>query len=76
MMKHKEIALNKLRGMGDEVLEEILQERVPSLQIPSRGTGNIIYNEDKRYFELGDRTGTRSLGNVKQIKKMAQMMCV
>ena len=46
MMKHKEIALNKLRGMGDEVLEEILQERVPSLQIPSRGTGNIIYNED------------------------------
>ncbi len=76
MMKHKEIALNKLRGMGDEVLEEILQERVPSLQIPSRGTGNIIYNEDKRYFELGDRTGTRSLGNVKQIKKLAQMMCV
>ena len=76
MMKHKEIALNKLRGMGDEVLEKILQEEVPSLKIPSRGTGNIIYNQDKRYFELGERKGTRSLGNVKQIKKMAQMMCV
>lgn len=76
MMKHKEIALNKLRGMGDEVLEKILQEEVPSLKIPSRGTGNIIYNQDKRYFELGERKGSRSLGNVKQIKKMAQMMCV
>ncbi|MCD7781208.1 MAG: DNA topoisomerase IV subunit A [Methanosphaera sp.] len=75
-MKHKEIALNKLRGMGDEVLESVLQEEVPSIQIPSRGTSNIIYNPDKKYFELGDRKGTRSLGNVKQIKKMAQMMCV
>ena len=76
MMKHKELALEKLRGMGNEVLDTVLKEEVPSIKIPSRGTGNIIYNQDKRYFELGDRTGTRSLGNVKQIKKMAQMMCV
>lgn len=76
MMKHKEEALAKLRGMGDEVLESVLHENVPNIKIPSRGTGNIIYNPDKRYFELGDRKGTRSLGNVKQIKKMAQMMCV
>ena len=69
MMQHKEYALNRLRGMGDEVLEKILVEEVPSLKIPSRGTGNIIYNEEKRYFELVDRKGTRSLGNVKQIKK-------
>ena len=69
MMKHKEHALNSLKGMGDEVLEKILLEQVPSLKIPSRGTGNIIYNEEKRYFELGDRKGTRSLGNFKQIKK-------
>ena len=26
MMKHKEHALNRLRGMGDEVLEKILEE--------------------------------------------------
>ena len=42
MMKHKEHALNSLKGMGDEVLEKILLEQVPSLKIPSRGTGNII----------------------------------
>lgn len=76
MIDRKQLALNKLRGLGDEVLEPLLQEEVPNIKIPSRGTGNIIYNEDKRYFELGERKGTRSLGNVKQIKKMAQMMCV
>ena len=37
-MQHKEYALNRLRGMGDEVLEKILEEEVPSLKIPSRGT--------------------------------------
>jgi DNA topoisomerase-6 subunit A len=76
MIDRKELALNKLKGLGDEVLESLLEEEVPSIKVPSRGTGNIIFNEDKRYYELGERYGTRSLGNVKQIKKMAQMMCV
>ena len=47
MIDRKQLALNKLRGLGDEVLEPLLQEEVPNIKIPSRGTGNIIYNEEK-----------------------------
>ena len=47
---------------------------VPSIKVPSRGTSNIVYDDDKRYYVLGDRYGQRSLGNVKQIKKIAQMV--
>ncbi|MDO5851984.1 MAG: DNA topoisomerase IV subunit A [Methanobacteriaceae archaeon] len=75
-MSRKEYALQQLKGLGNDVLGQLVKEEVPNIKVPSRGTGNIIFNEDKRYYELGERYGTRSLGNVKQIKKMAQMMYV
>ena len=71
---HKEIrreyTFNKLKGLGQEIIEEIEKNKVPSLKVPSRGTGNIVYDDAKRYYVLGDRYGKRSLGNVKQIRKL------
>ena len=74
--ERKQYTLNKLTGLGQEIIEDIEQNKVPSLKIPSRGTGNIVYDEAKRYYVLGDRYGRRSLGNVKQIRKMGQMVYV
>ena len=72
----KEYTYNKLKGMGQELIEKIEQNQVPSIRVPSRGTGNIIYDDAKRYYVLGDRYGKRSLGNVKQIRKLGQMVYV
>lgn len=74
--ERKEIAINKLKSLGERIIEEVHQNNVPALKVPSRGTSNIIYDEDKRYYVLGDRYGQRSLGNVKQVPKMAQMVYV
>ena len=74
--KTKEITLNQLKGLGQEIIEDIEKNKVPSIKIPSRGTGNIVYDEAKRYYVLGDRFGRRSLGNVKQIRKLGQMVYV
>ena len=72
----KEYTLNKLTGLGQEIIEKIEEKKVPSIRVPSRGTGNIKYDEAKRYYVLGDRYGKRSLGNVKQIRKLGQMVYV
>ena len=72
----KEYTYNKLKGLGQEIIEDIENSKVPSLKIPSRGTGNIVYDDAKRYYVLGDRYGRRSLGNVKQIRKLGQMVYV
>ena len=66
----KEYTFNKLKGLGKDIIEDIEKNKVPSVRVPSRGTGNIVYDEAKRYYVLGDRYGKRSLGNVKQIRKM------
>ncbi|HMK54143.1 MAG TPA: DNA topoisomerase IV subunit A [Methanobacteriaceae archaeon] len=72
----KNIAVNKLKSLGDMILEDVEKNQVPSIRVPSRGTSNIVYDNDKRYYVLGDRYGRRSLGNVKQIKKLAQMVYI
>ena len=72
----KEYTFNKLKGLGQEIIEEIEKQKVPSVKVPSRGTSNIVYDEAKRYYVLGDRYGRRSLGNVKQIRKLGQMVYV
>ena len=66
----KEYTYNKLKGLGQEIIEEIEKKKVPSVKVPSRGTTNIVYDDAKRYYVLGDKYGRRSLGNVKQIRKL------
>lgn len=74
MTTRKEITINKLKGLGQTIVEDVAQNKVPSIKVPSRGTSNIVYDENKRHYVLGDRFGNRSLGNVKQIKKIGQMV--
>jgi DNA topoisomerase-6 subunit A len=74
MMTRKEITINKLKSLGETIIEDVAQNKVPAVKVPSRGTSNIVYDENKRHYVLGDRYGQRSLGNVKQIKKIGQMV--
>ncbi len=73
-MNKKEIATNKLKSLGTSIIEDVTKNKVPNIQVPSRGTSNIVFDEQKRHYVLGDRYGKRSLGNVKQIKKIGQMV--
>ena len=73
-LNRRDLAVNKLQSLGDKIIEDVNAMNVPSIQVPSRGTSNIVYDDEKRYYVLGDRFGQRSLGNVKQIKKIGQMV--
>jgi DNA topoisomerase-6 subunit A len=73
-LNRKELAVNKLQSLGEKIIEDVNLMNVPAIRVPSRGTSNIVYDDLKRYYVLGDRYGQRSLGNVKQIKKIGQMV--
>ncbi|MCL2116350.1 MAG: DNA topoisomerase IV subunit A [Methanobrevibacter sp.] len=75
-LNKKEITYNKLKGLGQDIIDDVIKNNIPTFKVPSRGTSNIVYDEAKRYYVLGDRYGKRSLGNVKQIKKIGQMVYV
>lgn len=73
-LSRKEITVNKLKGLGQEIINDVAENKIPVMTVPSRGTSNILYDEQKRHYVLGNRTGKRSLGNVKQVKKIGQMV--
>ncbi|MGC8816548.1 MAG: DNA topoisomerase IV subunit A [Candidatus Hadarchaeum sp.] len=73
--KHRKKALQALAELGRKIVEDIRSAQPPKLKIPSRSTANIIYDRKNRYFVLGPRYGIRSAGSMKQVKKVAQLLC-
>ena len=74
--KRQKKADEQLATFGTEIVDDIVAVRPPRLRVPSRSTSNIFYDKKNRYFVLGDKHGIRSAANVKQVKKIAQTLCV
>ncbi len=74
--KRQKKAEKSLMTFGAEVIKDISEVRPPRLKVPSRSTSNIFYDEKNRYFVLGNKYGIRSAANIKQVKKIAQTICV
>jgi len=74
--KRQKKADEQLAAFGAEIVKDIVDVRPPRLRVPSRSTSNIFYDKKNRYFVLGDKHGIRSAANVKQVKKIAQTLCV
>lgn len=68
-------AEEKLTRLGREMVEDIQRERPPKLKIPSRSISNIIYDENHRIYVLGPQYSVRSAASMKQVKKLAQLLC-
>ncbi len=73
--KGKEIK-KKLENIGEEVLKDVKKNKVPKLQIPARVTKNIVFDPKYLCYVLGDKTLTRSAGNIRHVKSLAQMLKV
>lgn len=76
-MKNRKVkTLKKLKNLGKRIITDIQNKKIPKIKVPSRSTSNIIYDDNKRHYVLGDKYGVRSLGNVKQLRKIGQMLYV
>ncbi len=68
-------ALKELKEFSEEILENIEKNEPPRMRIPSRSTSNIVFDEEKRFYTVGDKITTRTAANMRQVKKFAQTMC-
>ncbi len=67
---------DKLKRIGITVVHSIEKGEVPELNVPIRTTANIVYDEKSMVYVLGDKMLSRSAGNIRHIKKMAQLVKV
>lgn len=73
--RRKSKVQSQLTKLGKEVVSEIKNGIPPKINIPSRSTTNIIYDEKNRYYVLGSKTSVRTAASMKQVKKFAQLLC-
>ncbi|MFQ5871109.1 MAG: DNA topoisomerase IV subunit A [Candidatus Geothermarchaeales archaeon] len=70
----REIVLEQLTDFGEDLYETMSEGRFPVVDIPSRTTSNIQYDEVTRSYVLGDRTFRRAASNIRHLKSLSQLV--
>jgi len=70
--KLREEVEDKLTKVGRRLVYTIESERFPTIEMPSRSTGNIVYDPKTRQYILGDKTTERSSRNIRHLRPFTQ----
>ncbi len=74
MVKRKELDLETLKSFGDNIYTQLAKGEFPSLNMSSRSTSNIIYDETYRQYILGKKSVRRSSRNIRHIRPFTQLV--
>lgn len=66
--------LEVLKKLGKQVYEQLLNENFPYVEMPSRSTKNIYYDEKLRQYVLGDKRVKRTTRNIRHLRPFTQLI--
>jgi DNA topoisomerase-6 subunit A len=72
--ERKKEVLAGLETLGGTIYDQLEKGVFPSIDMPSRSTDNIMYDEKLRQFILGDRRVRRSARNISHLKPFTQLV--
>ncbi len=70
-MLHKEI-----HSLARKLMKDISKGNPPQLELPLRGGGNIVWDEENDLLLLGEKTTLRSLGSLRTAKDVTRLIRV
>ncbi|MBN2121866.1 DNA topoisomerase IV subunit A [Candidatus Micrarchaeota archaeon] len=68
--------IEKLKGMGATMVEQVKGGKSPTFETPLRSRGNIEYDKAVGFLRLGDKTEERKFLNVAQARTFMQTVAV
>lgn len=68
--------LKRLHDLAQAVVRDVLADKDPTLEIPSRSLSNVSFDEKRSIIELGDQKQQRQLFNVGHARKFMQTFLV
>jgi DNA topoisomerase-6 subunit A len=74
MRKKREDTLKNLESLGANIYGQMVRGQFPSIQMPSRSTSNIIYDNALRQFVLGNKRVRRTTRNIKHLRSFTQLV--
>ncbi len=76
MSKRSQEIVNRLKGLGDDVLADIDTGKNPALDIRMRNLNNVYFDEQTGIIKLGDEKQKRFYFNLGQAKKFLQTLLI
>ena len=70
----KQVVLNSLKTLGDQIYTQLSQKQWPSVRMPSRSINNIRYDQKTRQYTLGDQAVKRSARNIRHVRPLTQLV--
>ena len=74
ILERRKEVLAGLSNLGSRIYDQMDKGSFPSIDMPSRSTDNIAYDEQLRQFILGDRRVRRSARNIRHVKPFTQLV--
>ena len=74
--KDVEVLHNEIHSLARKLMKEISKGNPPQLELPLRGGGNIVWDEDNDLLLLGEKTTLRSLGSLRTAKDVTRLIRV
>ena len=68
--KHTQKIIGELADLGKTLVNDLKKKQYPSVDMPLRGTTNIIYNEKNIQWSLGEKKVNRSAGSLTGAKPL------
>ena len=76
MKEKRKFTLQALESLGEKTYQQIENIEFPSVEMPSRSTRNIHYDETLKQYILGDRSIKRSSRNIRHIRPFTQLIWI
>ncbi|MEM2469928.1 MAG: DNA topoisomerase IV subunit A, partial [Nitrososphaerota archaeon] len=68
--------LGKLKKLGEKIYRDLSRGEFPELNIPSRTTKNIVYDEKLRQYVLAGKMKERTTKNIRHLRPFAQLLWI
>lgn len=65
-----------LAELGERIYTQLSSAKLPLLNVPSRSTDNIVFDEKLQQYVLGPKTISRGFSNIRGAKSLAQLLWV
>ena len=66
----------EIHGLARELIKDLSKGNPPSLEVPLRGGGNIVWDEDNDLLLLGEKTTVRYLGSMRTARDVTRLIRV
>lgn len=68
--------LKKILGLGEKLVKEVDAKENPHIDIPIRGSANVIFDAKEKKIVLGDKVAHRYLFNIAHARRFMQTLLV